>query len=64
MVHYSIYGSLPRYVEQLTHSQQNLDESLAIKFSNPSLESARYYITKALPLYFSPLAYRLWAPVY
>jgi hypothetical protein len=33
MVHYSIYGSLPRYVEQLTHSQQKLDGSLAIKTS-------------------------------
>ena len=31
MVHYSIYGSLPRYVEQLTHSQHKLDGSLSIK---------------------------------
>ena len=39
MVHYSIYGSLPRYVEQLTHSQHKLDGSLAIKTSiwSPSL---------------------------
>jgi hypothetical protein len=40
------YGSLPRYVEQLTVSQQNLDGGLAIKilFWSPSLLNSINFI--------------------
>jgi hypothetical protein len=49
-------------------SLQSLKDSAAgwillVMSLDPTLESAHSYITKAMPLYFSPLAYRLWAPV-